>query len=270
VATIKNTLYFLARDPNGTIFVARLNGFTVERVSTPDLDNMFNNNQINVTFVFADMLAVPYVSDGHHVYRLTGQGTTGTSDAFTVAYDILSGLWHFESSSTSFTSTGRDLGQLAFEYRGQCYVTSNTTQTTLYYANQPGQPGTTFQGQIGSNAYRVITSRHIHNWGDDVQIERIELDMAVGPNNGPNVDITLEVSRDGGITFETPRSGTASYPTGNLTNSTRQVVQWRRIGQAKQFVFRFIMTQTFGSTGYFLINYARAYPPPQPYSMLSR
>lgn len=274
VATVKNTLYFLARDPNGTIFVARLNGYTVERVSTPDIDNMFNNNQQNVTFEFQDMVAVPYVSDGHHVYRLSGQGSFGTVDTFTVAYDVLSGLWHFEASDDyNVTTNTRDLGQIPFQWRGQsCATINSNTQATFYTASQPGKPGSTFWGSYFNTAYRVLTTRHIHNWGDDVQIERIEVDMAVGPSNGINVDITLEVSRDGGVTFETARSGSASYSTANLTNSTRQVVQWRRIGQAKQFVFRFKVTQPISpqSTGYFLINYARAYAPPAPYAMLTR
>jgi hypothetical protein len=272
VYTIKNTVYFLGRDPNGTIFVARLNGYTVERVSTPDIENMFNNKQVDLILQFRDMVAVPYVSDGHHVYRLSGQGSGGVADTFTVAYDILSNEWHFESSDdASTTLNSRDLGQIPFQWRGQSCVTTATTQTTFLSANQPGQPGATFFGQpVLAPAYRILTTRHIHNFGDDVQIERVELDMAVGPSNGPNLDITLEVSRDGGITFESPRSGSASYGSAGLNVSTRQVVQWRRIGQAKSFVFRFKLTQATLSTGYFVINYARAYPPPQPYAMLGR
>ena len=88
---------------------------------------------------------------------------------------------------------------------------------------------------------REITTRHAVDNHNRFTVDEIYLDMEMGvglnSGQGSNPLIMLEASQDNGHTFSTPRNLTI----GKLGKYKNRVIA-RRFGTARDFVFRFRMT----------------------------
>lgn len=215
-----NTLMFLAKNRMGEVIVARMNGYSPYRVSNPELEYIINNYP-----AVSDATAISYMIGGHPMYQINFP----TGDASWL-YDGLSNAW------TKLESYGlnRDIGQIGVNFFDKIVVTDYANGN--YYRLNPetftenGQP-LTFE----------IISKHLSINNERFIIDALQLDMETGvgieTGQGDNPQIMLSISKDYGHTF-----GTEQWiPIGKVGQYRSRAI-WRRLGQARDWVFKFRIT----------------------------
>jgi hypothetical protein len=216
-----NSLAFLAKNRMGEVIVARLNGYTPQRISNPEIEYIINNYG-----AVSDCTALSYMLGGHPMLQLNFP-TGGESWLF----DGLSGAW---SKLESYNDT-RDIGEISVNYLDRIIV-SDYQNGNLYRLNpltytENGQP-LTFE----------LISRHLSFDDKRFSVDMLQLDIETGvgttTGQGSNPQIMLQVSTDGGHTW-----GTEQWTTiGAIGNYTSRAV-WRRVsGIARDVVFKFRIT----------------------------
>ena len=220
-----NSVIFLGLDSEGHAKVCQIgkNGYGVVPVSTSDVDDIINDMGY-----FADAVALTYVAFGTVIYQLTFP--TGGR---TLLYDTLIGAWG--EAQTGLDLSARHVGDLGIAFNGQNYM-SDYQSGNIYQASEYAYTDN------GVSIKRQIVTRHIRNAGNDLSIGDVFLDMETGvgleSGQGSDPQITLEKSKDNGRTFGQPRP----KPLGKVGQYLSPRVIWRRNGTAKDFVFRFTMT----------------------------
>ena len=234
-AQISNTFMFLGQNPQGTIQVMMLNGYTPVRVSTTDIENIINSFS-----TFSDGVALTYIVDGHPMYQLTFP-TGGRSFLF----DTLTQMW--SEVQTGLALIAPHFGRLGVVFNSNNYI-SDATTGTIYEMNE------SVYTDAGQAIKRQVTSQHISSGGNKFSIASIFLDMETGVGlqlgQGAAPQIMLQTSKDGGRTFGYERY-TALGAVGQYKNPR---VIFRRLGSARSFVFQFTMTDPVK----FVIGYAAA------------
>ena len=222
-AFANNATYFLAKNPSGQYQVIKLSGYTPERVSDSDLEAI-----IDSFTTVSDAVALVYTAYGHALYQLTFPTANRT-----FIFDTTTGLW--SETQTGLGLTGRHMGNLGITFLTNNYCSDATTG--YIYQFSP-----TAYTDNGTPIKRQVTSRHIRNDGNWLTIGTLLLDMETGVSleagQGNNAQISCETSKDGGRTFGIP----SSRPLGLVGQYRTPRVRWNRKGRAKDFVFRFTMT----------------------------
>jgi hypothetical protein len=171
-------------------------------------------------------VAFGYTLNGRIYYQITFQ-----SEAKTWLYDVMSNAW---SQLTSYGLT-RHFGDLCVAF-GNKLILSNYANGQLSYFSQDAFTDN------GAPIEREISSGHVFTTGrNKVRIRRLRLDMEGGVGDtsilGNNPVIMLSISRDGGHTW-----GADLWTTiGELGHFHRRA-EWRRLGWARDFVFKIRMT----------------------------
>lgn len=80
---VSDSLYFIARLPNGWRTPARLNGYSIESIATPDVEYLFNSGGTETVDSCTGFRVA-----GHDFYCVTFQSGNGS-----YVYDITSGVW---------------------------------------------------------------------------------------------------------------------------------------------------------------------------------
>ncbi len=226
-AHIDNSIIFVGHNPQGTPQVCRIQGYQVSVISTPDLDFIMQN--ISTT---SDAVALVYTENGHPIYQVTfpSVGTAGRS----FFYDCSTGLWQEAQTGLTADYSKRHAGNLSTYYNGDTYV-SDFSNGNIYTLD-----GGAYTDN-GTTILRELCTRHASSDFNVFTIDEVYLDMETGvglvSGQGSNPQISLEVSKDNGRTFGPPL---ISY-LGPLGNYLYRVI-WRRFGSARDFVFRFRMT----------------------------
>jgi hypothetical protein len=220
-AAVNNELLFLGVGIQGGYTIFSTSGYDPKRVSTPDVEALLA--QLAISFTLADAVAMTYSVNGHDMYQLTFPTAN-----ITLLYAVDTRLW-------SYTQTGmvkgRHFGQTSVKFAGLTLFCDSTTgniyqMSTLAYSDA-GQP-----------IVRQITSRSIRNGGNEFAITELQLLMDTGVMpQGSDYHISLEVSRDGGRTFGSPRPRTMGY----VGQYRTPRVKWDRMGSARDFVLRLTM-----------------------------
>ena len=229
IAQVNEATYFLGHGNQGGWAVYSINGYTVKKVSTPDVDDILANwASEGETFNFPH--GVPFNAHGHDFYMLN-KGGRGA-----LVLDTTTGLWsHMVEGNQSdpfhsVVGTGASLSAL---YRGKAVFIG--TNSALLVFDQ------TINTDSSSSIQRQVVTKHIRNGGDEFSITELVLQMDVGEVPvTQDYHITLEISRDGGRTYGSPRPRTFGL-TGQYLNPQ---VKWQRLGSAKDFVLRFTMTDS--------------------------
>lgn len=238
-ANVQGSLMFLGQNFQGNPEVVWLNGYAPEPVSTSDLESILN------TFtVINDAIAFSYNMNGHTFYQITFP-TANRS----FLYDVDTDIWGEVQSGMNIYN--RHLASLGVSYNTGSFV-SDCSNGNIYYLDQNNYTDN------GSLIRREITSQHIFDVGNEVALAEVFLDMQIGVGTETNVaigdsanpQITMEVSKDYGNTFQQPRP----VSMGLIGQYRGPRVVWRRIGSARDFVFRFVMTSAVP----FVINYGSA------------
>ena len=223
-AHVNGTICFLAQSPQGIAQICQNNGYNVTVISTPDLDYIISQFQ-----TYADAVALSYMTDGHAMYQITFP-TANSS----FIWDASTTVWSEVQTGVSKGWAARHQGQFSAYAGGATYISDYqngniyTLSSTAYTDN-------------GAIIPREITTRHALDNHNRFTVDEIYLDMEMGvgltAGQGSNPLIMLEVSQDNGHTFSTPRNLTI----GQLGKYKNRIIA-RRFGTARDFVFRFRMT----------------------------
>ena len=219
---IDNTFYFLGIGLQGGITVFGITGYTPDRVSSPDVEDLLNTLALTVNMT--DAVAMAYAVDGHDIYQLTFPTAN-----LTLIYDTSTKIW---SRAQTGTIPGRHYADSAVKFNSLTMF-SDATTGKIYTMSL------TSYSDAGTPVVRQLTSKHIRNGGDEFSITELNLLMDTGAvPQSADYHITLEVSRDGGRTFGSPRMRTV----GLVGQYRTPRVKWDRLGSAEDFVLRFTMT----------------------------
>lgn len=223
IAPIEDTVMFLGQNQQGQVSVFTLQGYSPVRTSTPDMD--FIINQFSTV---SDAVAMSYVMDGHVVYQLTFP-TAGR----TFIYDNSTQLWG--EAQTGVGVTGRHYCNLGTGFNSNFYC-GDASAGRIY------QLSTTAYTDNGNTIPRLLQSRHIFTDYNILGIAELFIDMETGVGlqvgQGSDPQIMLQVSKDNGRTFGIERW----KKFGKVGQYKDHRAIWRRLGQSRDFVFRWQMT----------------------------
>lgn len=211
---VAGTLYFVARSEGGMPFVARMNGYTPERVSTDDIDRILVD-----AFATASAIdACGFVLNGHPMYLLSD--STGLR---TIYFDAATGLWGY------VTDAGRHKIVAGAEFEGRLVGASYAAGDRNLYQWPPVPGGA---GALHALPKRQIITDHVVSPdGERFTVDSLRLDMATNIGSSEK-SVSLKVSRDGGLSWgsqQTVGLGTSTGP--------QKKVEFRRLGRSRSFTF---------------------------------
>lgn len=215
VASFNSSLIFLAKSRHGEVQVCWLNGYTLERVSTHDLENLINNYS-----GVSDATGLSFIYNGHQFYQLNF-----TSVGKSWLYDGASGLW-----SELKTDAGRHLSDKSVTFIDSI-KTASYTDGKIFTVN-----GNDFTDD-GIPIRSSFTTKHSFNNLERASISELQVDCETG--NGVNIEprIMMQVSKDGGHTWSNERFGNLG-----VIGDYKARARFTRLGQAEDWVFRFSIT----------------------------
>jgi len=223
-AHVNQTICFLGMNPQGAPQVAQIQGYNITIISTTDLDDIMANMS-----TVSDAVGLSYVVDGHPMYQLTFP----TADR-SFLYDTSTGIWSEVQSGVTAQYSTRHYAQYGTYFNSRAVV-SDYRNGNLYWFD------TNSYDDNGSVILREVITRHGSIDFNVFTVDEIYLDMETGvglkTGQGSSPIITMEVSKDNGATWSTPRQ----LSVGALGNYHNRVVA-RRFGSSRDFVFRFRMT----------------------------
>lgn len=221
-AKLNNTLYFLGRSEQGGVQVMALQGYVPTRVSTSDVENI-----IGEMADWTDAVALTYLVDGHPMYQLNFPSADRS-----FLFDSLTQFW--SEIQTGVSLQAKHFARLGITYNRKYFVSDYTTGIIYELSND-------VYTDNGTLIKRQATSRHLNADGNQFTIDELILDMETGvgliTGQGSDPQIMLQISRDGGRTFGVEKWVTV----GAIGDYMRRVI-WRRLGNARDFVFQFTMT----------------------------
>jgi hypothetical protein len=221
IVKFDNSLAFIAKNRMGQVIVARLNGYTPQRISTPDIEFIINN----YTSV-SDATAFSYMLGGHPMLHINFP-SAGES----WLYDGLSNCW---SKLESYQET-RDIAEIGVNFLDR-YVVSDYQSGNLYYLNPNSYT------ENGLPLTVELISRHIYFENKRFSVDQLELYIETGvglsTGQGSNPQIMLQVSTDGGHTWSNE-----AWTSFGAIGDYKARAEWRRVsGIARDVVFKFRIT----------------------------
>lgn len=160
-ALFNNTLAFVGRAKEGGTQIYMLNGYTPEKISYSDVDDLLSS--FGTT---ADGIALVYMSHGHPRYQVTFPGANRT-----LVFDALTKFW--DEAQTGLSLIARHFGNLSVAFNGKNYASDSTTGI-LY------QLSDTTYSDNGTSIKRQLVTRHVHAQGNELAVDELFLDMATG------------------------------------------------------------------------------------------
>jgi hypothetical protein len=218
VAKFDNSLIWLAKNRLGEIQVMRLNGYTPERVSTSDIENIINK-YTNVS----GASAFSYMHNGHPFYQLN-------FDQGSWLYDGLSGAW----SQLKGYGINRHRAEMATLF-GDRVIVSDFENGNFY------EPKGDQYTDNGEPLISELIGRHVFDNEERLAINQLQVDLeaGVGLDSGQGVDprIILQTSKDGGHTW-----GNERFCDMGKVGEYKARAKWTRLGQARDWVFKLIIS----------------------------
>lgn len=214
IQPVEDALFFVGRK-GGEAEVCAMSGYNVQVVSTPDVE-------LDINAANGALSALVLRSGGHTFYVLNTTSKT----------------WAYNVGMNEWSEWQTDGGRFAGEYAAIAYGRTNISDYRQYqfYGFDPDAY------TDGDDAIvREVQTKHLAANLDRLTVSSLALDVEVGvgleEGQGSDPQIMLQVSRDGGHTWgnEIWRS------LGALGDYARRVV-WNRLGRARDFVFRFRVT----------------------------
>ena len=213
VAKMNNTVIWLAQNSLGEVQVMQLQGYQPVKVSTYDMDSIFNSYTNP-----GDATAFSYMHNGHSFYQINF-----TEDNASWLYDGEMAVW-----SQLKHGDNRHLSNLSAVYNGRILTTAYDSGL-IYYID-----GDNYTDN-GDPIVMELTSKFSFNNMERLTIDKLRLDMETGVGIGETEpQIMLQVSKDGGHTW-----GGERWHTIGMTGVYATWVAWFRLGQAYSWAFRF-------------------------------
>lgn len=219
-ARFDNSVIWLSRNDRGDAQVVRLgDGYMPNIVSTPEVDYQFSTYSS-----VEDAFGYVYQDEGHEFYVLTFPSANKTW-----VYDAATKEWHQRAHNISSVFPSRE--------RYNCHVFAFGKHLMGDYLNgNIYELDNTIGTFNGANVERERTTVIVSDEEKRRRIASIQLDMEQGIGDGAVADddiFWLSYSKNGGHSFtnETARSA------GDGGEWNKRVI-WRRIGQARRWIFR--------------------------------
>lgn len=224
IGKIGNQIFWLGQDKNGRGVVYAAQGLQPQRVSTQAIERVISG--------LADLSgarAFTYQQAGHAFYCLNLPGATSTW-----VYDQATNLWHERAYFAAGSYTRHPAECHAFAY--QTNVVGDFSSGNLY-ALDPA-----VYTDNGNPIVRERTAPHISKDDNRLFHSRFLLDMERGVGldgvgQGTDPQAVLSWSNDGGHSWSNEHWASIG-PIGKR----RPRVQWRRLGQARDRVYRVRLT----------------------------
>lgn len=224
-------LMWLGRDrQSGGLSVYRAaSSYQPERISTHAVDRLLERaNRPDLAYAYT------WRVEGHTFYSLT-------CDAGTVVYDAVTNAWHQAASGLWPIGSEPPPGR----FNSQAYIgTSNIVGDDTGRLSRLSFEA---NDDMGEPFVRETVTMPMGAIGRKVAVMAVELELEAG-TGGLTLDpqVLLSVSRDGGHTWETPRAARTG-----LMGRYKTRVRWNRLGQGRDFAFRFRMSDAapFRMTG---------------------
>jgi hypothetical protein len=221
-ATVGDSICFLGQTQQGTRQIYQMIGTTIVRISNHNIEHLISG----FSFV-SDAVGFSYIVDGHFFYQITFP-TANKS----FLYDTITKVW---STVQTGIEPGRHQANNGIVFNGTNYIsdyaTGNIYQQLFNTYDEEGLP-----------ILREVDSIHINTQGNEFSISELWIDFETGTGlqqgQGFNPQLMMQVSKDGGRTFGSPR--TASI--GKVGQYRGPRVIFRRLGSGRDFVFKFTMT----------------------------
>lgn len=203
---------FLAKNREGQVIVAMLEGYGIKRISNFELENIINK--------YSNLAAATgfgYMMGGHPMYQLNFP-----NDNKSWLYDGSTNYW----SELRYGSSARHRADIGVEFLGRTIV-SDYENGNLYILS--GNETT----DNGNQMITRLTGRHIKKNKKMLKIASIELgiEAGVGTPTAPNPVVGLRLSRDGGHSF-----GTQTYAKMGSAGEYRTRCMWNRLGRGRDIV----------------------------------
>lgn len=219
-----NCLYFLGASPQGGYSICEINGFNVKAVSGTDEDAIINSfSQVS------DCVGLVYRADQHPMVQFTFPAANRS-----LLFDCLTRLWSETQTGLTPAYAQRHIGNLSANAGGVQLISDYANNN--FYVPDPG----TFTDNLQTIKRQIVTKHHLKDF-NEFSIEEAFVDMETGvglaSGQGSNPQIQLEVSKNDGRTWLTPRLS----PIQAMGNYVR-VPPWRRLGSARTFTFRLTVT----------------------------
>lgn len=213
-----DSLIFLRKSRLGAVQVCVLSGNQAMPVSNPELDYLFSQyDGVETATGFS------YMVSGHPFYQINFPA----SDASWL-YDGLTKAW-----SKVQSGGGRHRGEIQVNYLDKSYVT-DYENGKVYLLDQSAYT------DDGEPIAREFVSRH-NKAGGFIRIAQLWLEMEAGvglaSGQGSTPQVMLQISRDGGHTW-----GGEVWRAFGAIGEYRQRAIWNRLGQSRDWVFRFRVT----------------------------
>jgi Phage stabilisation protein len=222
-AHVNQSLIFLGQTKEGQVQVMRFSGYTLDRISDPDIENIINGFSI-----VSDAVALVYEVDEHKFYQLSFPTANRT-----FLFDTSTGLWADAQTGTSLVPV-RHTANLSAYFGGVTYLSD-------YATNQVYTMSPTAYTDNGTTIVREIVTKHVLSDFNRIRISSVYLDMETGvglqSGQGSNPQIMLQYSKDNGRTWSAER-----WVSSGLVGQYLARVIWRRFGCTRDAVFRIRMT----------------------------
>lgn len=225
VAKYDNTVACLVQNRMGQVMIAKMAGYVPQRMSTPDVDNIINSYS-----TVSDAASYSYMLGGHAMFVINFP-TAG----FTWLYDGFTQIW----SCLKSQGITRHRAEIGFSFLTMTIVSD--FETGLLYELT--------KDAYTDNGQQIESEIISENIGDPdldrLSINKFRVDMQVGMGSivVENPQIGLSISRDNGKTYGAEMLQDVG-PVGNYTN----VVEWNRLGTARDFVFKLRMNDPYPFT----------------------
>lgn len=214
LARFMGTYAFLAKNREGQVFVAMLEGYNVKRISNFELDYIINNYSRT-----SDATGFGYMLGGHAMYQINFP-----HEGKSWLYDGSTDYWSELRSGTD----KRHRAEIFEEFNGNMLVT-DYENGSIYKLNPD------VYTDNGSTIYTVLRGRHIKRKKRVFAIPSIELGIepatATATGQGSNPVAGLRVSKDGGHSF-----GAQMFAKMGASGNYNNRCIWRRLGVSRDFV----------------------------------
>jgi hypothetical protein len=236
ICLVGNTIMFLASDIAGKAYVAALNGYSTEPLSTAPINEQFERYS-----KVSDAFGYTYREGDNQFYIITFP-TAGV----TWAFDIRSKMWHERAYLG-----GVDLPTYYVTWNGQHVVSDASGNLYIMSQDYPSTGDAFLSVTIPSP--RVRTCQHLMNDGNTIFMNELHVDMETGlvnanmtssglaianySGNSPAM-ATLEISRDGGHKWY----NVGERSMGLMGQYLKRLV-WRKLGRFRTYAtFRLTVT----------------------------
>lgn len=205
----------------GNVQVMWIKGYAPVPISSPEMDYIINGYA-----TVSDATSYSYLLGGHPMLQINFP-----TPQKSWLYDGLTGMW---SPLEYGLSGGRHRGELQLDYLNKTII-ADYENGNIYDLD----PDTYTDN--GTAIAREIISRHQFKGNERVVIDQLYVDMqvGVGTTSGQGVDpqVMLSVSKNNGATY-----GTERWVTLGALGAYLQRVVWRRLGLARDWLFKIRVT----------------------------